>query len=141
MLAEKVAKFINRVCSEKGWWHRLSLNTNDDPPEMDNNMPCIDMLFGSPDTCIFMILKAIGFYKMNRDDESFIDMNGIEAFSCKNMFNNTNFDLSKCRLDRKRFCCVRLDHCEEMPTIVRQKCKKAIQALAFLECLGVVGKH
>ena len=68
MLAEKVAKFINRVCSEKGWWHRLPLNTNADPSEMDNIMPSIGMLFGLPDAHIVIILKAIGFYKMNRDE-------------------------------------------------------------------------
>ena len=67
MLAEKVAKFINMVCSEKGWWHRLPLNTNDDPPEMDEIMPSIGMLFGLPDMHVVMILKVIGFYKINRE--------------------------------------------------------------------------
>ena len=118
MLAEKVAKFINRVYSRKGWWCRLSLNTNADPPEMDKIMPSIGMLFGLPGACIVKILEAIGFYKMNRDDELCIDVNGIETFCCKNMFNNANFEISKCRLDKKRLYHVRLSYCEEMPNII-----------------------
>ena len=101
LLAEKVAKFINRVCSEKGLWCRLPLNANADSPEMDEIVPSIGVLFGLPDVAIVTMLKAIGFYKINRDEQSCIDMNGVESFYCKNMFNNTNFEISKSRLDEK----------------------------------------
>ena len=58
---------------------------------MDAIMPSIGALFGLPDIAIVTILKAIGFYKINRDEQLCIDVNGIESFCCKNMFNNANF--------------------------------------------------
>ena len=91
------------VCSEKEWWHRLPLNTNADLPKMDKIMTSIGVLLGLPHITIVTILKSIGFYKINRDEQLCIDMNGIESFCCKNMFNDANFEINKSRLDKKDY--------------------------------------
>ena len=94
------------------------LSTNADSPEMEKIMPSVIVLLSSLDAAVIKILKEIGFCKINRYEQSCIEMNTIKSYCCKRTLNNASFEISKSRLYGKRLRCYRLGCCEEISNII-----------------------
>ena len=46
-LSEDLAKFLNYIATEHGWWHRMPLKSNDEVAPTDSVFPNTSLLFHS----------------------------------------------------------------------------------------------
>ena len=63
ILVEELAAHIKRASWEKGWWHRLLLNSNIGSSEMNDIMSNTGNLSGLPNVAARVIFEAVNLHE------------------------------------------------------------------------------
>ena len=88
-------------------------------------MPSLGKLLNLPDSAVRIILRQIGICKLSKDgNECTINRQGIEDFKGKNKFNNSNIEVTECKINQKRRYYIRLGYCELTPERIWFYCKR-----------------
>ena len=68
-LSELLAKFIEKVHHEKGWWCRLPLNNKNHHYESDQVIPSVSKLLSLPDKAVQVLFLNVGISERRKQDE------------------------------------------------------------------------
>lgn len=93
--------------------------------ETDEVMPSLGKLLNLPDSAVRIILRQIGVCKLGKDSDDYcINRKGIDVFKAKNKFNNSNIEVSECKINQKRRYYIRLGYCELNSDRIWYYCKR-----------------
>ena len=67
---QAVAKFLNTISNEQGWWYRIPINGFDEKHTTDNVFPHMGTLFGINDYFMCYVLIKINVVKFNKNEKS-----------------------------------------------------------------------